>query len=237
MLTLETLLITQGRFRLEADLAIPEGARVAVVGPSGAGKSTLLGAVSGFVPLSRGRILWRGADISRQPPGERPFSILFQDGNLFPHLDVGQNLALGLSPRLHPGAEGLRRIDEVLAQVGLADKARQRPAALSGGEQSRVALARALLRGRPFLLLDEPFAALGPALKAQMLDLVETIVAKTGAGLLMVTHDPADALRLCPLTVMVAQGHAAKPEPTQALFADPPPPLRAYLGTRGLPSD
>lgn len=228
-LTLEKLALEQGTFRLKADWTVPQAARVAMIGPSGAGKSTLLAAIAGFHPPASGRILWAGADITQLPPGDRPLSVLFQDGNLFPHLTVAQNLGLGLSPRLHLTQAQREAVAGVLAQVGLADKAERKPAALSGGEQSRVALARVLLRARPLLLLDEPFAALGPALKAQMLDLVDRIAGQTGATVLMVTHDPEDARRLCPLTVVVADGTAAAPTATGPVLDDPPPALRAYL--------
>ena len=114
--------------------------------------------------------------------------------------------------------------------MGLAGLGQRKPGALSGGQQGRAALARALLRARPILLLDEPFAALGPALKAEMLDLVAEIAGQTGATVLMVTHDPADALRLADSTVLVADGLAAAPVATARLFADPPAALRAYLG-------
>lgn len=226
-LRLESLRITQEDFDLRADWALPAGGRVAVIGPSGAGKSTLLNALAGFVPLSEGAVLWDGQRIDTLPPGERPLSILFQDQNLFPHLTVAQNLGLGLDP-------GLRRVDwaevdRVLGRVGLTGLGARRPAQLSGGQQSRAALARALLRARPVLLLDEPFAALGPALKAEMLALVAET---TGEALvLMVTHDPADARQFAAQTVLVAEGLAAPPMPTAALFADPPPALAAYLGT------
>lgn len=229
MLKLDHLALQQGGFRLTADWQAEPGARVAVIGPSGAGKSTLLAAIAGFLPPVAGRIGWQGQDITEIPPGSRPLSILFQDSNLFPHLDVADNLGLGLAPDLRLTADQRAAITEVLAEVGLSDKSRSRPAALSGGEQSRVALARALLRARPILLLDEPFAALGPALKAQMLDLVDRIAARTAATVLMVTHDPGDARRLCPLTVLVAEGRADPPTDTLQLLANPPPALRRYL--------
>lgn len=227
---LEHLVLTEPGFRLVADWSVPAGARVALIGPSGAGKSTLLNAIAGFVAPASGRILWNGADLARVAPGERPLSILFQDQNLFPHLSVEQNLALGLSPQLRPDAATRDRVAAVLAQVGLSGFGPRRPAELSGGQQGRAALARVLLRARPMLLLDEPFAALGPALKAEMLDLVAEVAADTGALVLMVTHDPADARRFAEWTVVVADGVAAPPQDTAMLFADPPPALRAYLG-------
>lgn len=230
MLTLEGLHIAMPGFALDADLSVPTGARVAVVGPSGAGKSTLLAAIAGFQPLAAGRILWDGCDLSPLLPGQRPISILFQDNNLFPHLTAAQNVGLGLRPDLRLAPAERQRVAAALARVGLEGFADRKPGALSGGQQSRVALARALLRARPLLLLDEPFSALGPALKAEMLALVRDIVTEGGATLLMVTHDPRDAERIADQTILVAEGRVAAPVATAALFADPPPALRDYLG-------
>jgi thiamine transport system ATP-binding protein len=187
-------------------------------------------ALAGFVPHG-GRVTWDGQDLSVLAPGDRPLSILFQDQNLFPHLTLVQNLGLGLSPRLQLTGADHARIETTLARVGLGDMGSRKPAQLSGGQLGRAALARALLRARPILLLDEPFAALGPALKAEMLDLVTETADETGATVLMVTHDPADARRFADLTVLVADGVTAAPVPTAALFANPPPALRDYLGT------
>ncbi|MCR8724757.1 thiamine ABC transporter ATP-binding protein [Frigidibacter sp. ROC022] len=231
MLTLERLHLRQGDFTLDADLGVGAGARVAVLGPSGAGKSTLLMAIGGYLAPDSGRVLWDGQDITGLPPGDRPLTTLFQDINLFPHLTVFQNVALGISPRMRPTAEQSRRIGAALAEVGLAGLGQRLPRDLSGGQQSRVALARALLRARPLLLLDEPFSALGPALKTEMLGVLEEVLDRTRATLLMVTHDPADARAICPQTITVLDGVAAAPEDTAALLADPPAALRAYLGT------
>ncbi len=233
MLELDRLVITQDDFRLTADFTVPSGARIAVVGPSGAGKSTLLSVISGFFPPESGRIRWQGRDITEAPPGARPLSILFQDQNLFPHLTVAQNIGLGLRPDLRLTAEDRERVAGALARTGLQGLGDRRPGTLSGGQQGRVALARVLLRARPLMLLDEPFAALGPALKADMLDLVAEIADETGATVLMVSHDPDDALSFSGQTVLVAAGVAHAPRPTAALFADPPPELAAYLGRPG----
>ena len=230
MLTLEGLVFEQGDFRLEADWSAAPGRMVAVVGPSGAGKSTLLSLIAGFLAPTAGRVLWDGRDLARLDPGARPLSIVFQDNNLFPHLTVAQNVGLGLSPGLKLDRAGWSRVDESLRRVGLDGLGARKPAALSGGQQSRVALARVLLRSRPLMLLDEPFAALGPALRAEMLDLVREVAAETGATVLMVTHDPRDAQRLGGETVLVAEGVARPPEGTAELFAAPPETLRAYLG-------
>ena len=229
VLQLDHLTLTEPGFRLDANWSAPTGARLAMIGPSGAGKSSLLNAIAGFLPPTSGRILWNGTDLAALAPGDRPISILFQDQNLFPHLTLDQNLALGLGPH-RPDAQARTRIDAALARVGLAGLGQRRPAQLSGGQQGRAALARALLRARPLLLLDEPFAALGPALKAEMLALVAEVADETGATVLMVTHDPADARRFAPLTVLVADGHANAPADTATLFANPPRALADYLG-------
>ena len=100
MLKLEDLTIRQGEFTLKADFNVEPGRTVAVIGPSGAGKSTLIGAIAGFVVPDRGRVYWQGQDMTTLPPGQRPVAMLFQDGNLFPHLSIARNVGLGLDPRL-----------------------------------------------------------------------------------------------------------------------------------------
>lgn len=234
-LRLDDILVRLGDFTLAADFAVPDRALVSVLGPSGAGKSTLLSTIAGFVRPERGRILFDGRDITDLEPGARPVSILFQDANLFPHLTAAQNVGLGLRPDLRLGPEDWRKVDEALARVGLAGLGGRRPAELSGGQQGRVALARALLRRRPLLLLDEPFSALGPALRAEMLDLVAEIAREAGSTLLMVSHDPRDAARIGGLAILVADGRAAPPAPVEALLANPPEALRRYLGAEDLP--
>jgi thiamine transport system ATP-binding protein len=202
------------------------------MGPSGAGKSTLLSAIAGFLDPTGGRILWDRQDLTQVPPGERPVTILFQDQNLFPHLTVSQNLGLGLRPDLRLSPSDSDRIEKALTRVGLSGLGSRRPAQLSGGQASRAALARALLRARPILLLDEPFAALGPALRSDMLDLVREVADETKALVLMVTHDPKDALALGGMTAFVSDGIVRPPVPTSDLLANPPPEVQAYLGRK-----
>ncbi len=230
MLTLEGVVITQGAFELRADLTLEAGRKYAVIGPSGAGKSTLLAAICGFVDLAAGRILWQGRDITRADPGARPMTTLFQDNNLFPHLTVVQNVGLGIRPDLRLTAADRDRVAQALERVGLSGHAQARPGTLSGGQQSRAALARVLVQARPLVLLDEPFAALGPALRNEMLDLVQALVAETGAALAMVTHAPQDVRRIADEVIFVEGGRAQAPRPAAALMDNPPPELRAYLG-------
>ncbi|MFC3085836.1 thiamine ABC transporter ATP-binding protein [Tabrizicola soli] len=232
MLELDHLELVQGPFRLTAHWSAGPGERIAVMGPSGSGKSTLLSAIAGFLPPQSGAVRWQGRDLVGLPPGERPVTILFQDQNLFPHLTIAQNLALGLRPDLRLSPDDRARLEQALARVGLAGLGARRPAQLSGGQASRAALARALLRARPILLLDEPFAALGPALRQEMLDLVDQVARETGALVLLVTHDPGDALALGGRTAFIAEGVVQVPVPTTTLMADPPPALRDYLGRK-----
>ncbi len=231
MLKLDATIVANGDFTTRADFTIPAGAKVAVIGPSGAGKSTLVEGIAGFLPVTGGRILWQGRDITREPPGKRPVAMLFQDGNLFPHLTVEQNVGLGVRPDLRLNAEQKARVARAIARTGLAGLETRKPAALSGGQQSRAALARVLVQNRPLLLLDEPFAALGPALKTEMLDLVSELAQETGATLMMVSHDPNDARRIADLVVLVTEGHAHPPRPTAELLDNPPPALQRYLGS------
>ncbi|MFD2738291.1 ATP-binding cassette domain-containing protein [Sulfitobacter aestuarii] len=230
MLKLEGLLIAQGDFILQADFTLEGGRRYAVIGPSGAGKSTLLAALCGFVPLARGRLLWRGHDISAAAPGARQMTMLFQDNNLFPHLSVAQNVGLGLRPDLRLSPEERQRVEAALHRVGLGAHVEKRPGALSGGQQSRAALARVLVQARPLVLLDEPFAALGPALRREMLELMRELVDETGAALVMVSHAPEDVRHISEEVIFVEGGRAQQPQPTATLMDNPPPELRAYLG-------
>jgi len=230
MLTLERVNIEQGGFNLSADWSVKRGEKIGIIGPSGGGKTTLLSAIAGFIRPRSGRILFSESDMSNAPPHARPVSLLFQSHNLFPHLSVFQNVALGVQPNLRLTALQKTRVLAALARVGLGDKTHIKPAALSGGQNQRVALARVLLQSKPLMLLDEPFAGLGPALKADMLALVGQIAAETGATLLMVTHDPADALALAERTVAVTEGIAHAPQRTSELLSHPPSALAAYLG-------
>lgn len=231
---LDQVVVERPGFRLEADLAVPSGAAVAVIGPSGSGKTTLLDLVAGFVTPASGTVRLEGRDVTRDGPATRPVSMVFQDNNLFPHLTVAQNVALGLKPVARPDRAALAAAEDALRQVGLEGLGARRPGALSGGQQSRAALARVLLRDRPVLLLDEPFAALGPALRAEMLGLVAKLRAEHGMTLLMVTHTPQDARLIADSVIFVDGGRAQAPRPVAEVLDEPTPEVAAYLGEAGL---
>jgi thiamine transport system ATP-binding protein len=214
------------------DAVFPEASFTAVIGPSGGGKSTLLNLIAGFEAPVSGRVLIAGQDVTALPPDQRPVSMIFQDHNAFAHLDLWQNVALGVSPSLKLDAAQMARVDAALAEVGLAALAHRKPGEVSGGERQRVAVARALVRDRPVLLLDEPFAALGPALRRDMLDLVKAMQQARRLTVVMVTHQPEDALAAASHTAFLENGRIAALRPTAELFAaEDLPGLTGYLGT------
>jgi thiamine transport system ATP-binding protein len=218
-------------FRAHFDLDIGKGEFVAVIGPSGSGKSTLLSLIAGFEQPASGRILLDGKDMTDAPPGERPVTTVFQDHNTFAHLDLWTNVALGISPSLALSIRERQDVDIVLARVGLAAMAKRRPGEISGGERQRVAIARALLRNRPILLLDEPFAALGPALRTEMLGLLKELQKERGYTTVLVSHHPEDARQAAERTVFLADGKIVAIAPTEELFARRDlPELVNYLG-------
>ena len=231
MLELQDVTFRYEAMTMRFSLSVAAGEFLAIIGPSGAGKSTLLSLIAGFDRPLAGRILAEGRDITGLPPAVRPVTMLFQDHNLFAHLDVDANVGLGIHPGLKLTMADRGRIAEALARVGLAGMERRLPGQLSGGERQRVALARSLVRDRPLLLLDEPFAALGPALRREMLELVDHMRRERRMTVLMVTHQPDDARLAGGRTAWVEDGAIRRIGPTAALFADPGfAALRLYLG-------
>ena len=203
----------------------------AIMGPSGSGKSTLLNLVAGFETPQSGRVLIGGTDVSAEPPAARAVSMVFQENNLFAHLSVEQNVGLGRSPSLRLTEADRAAIAEALERTGLGGKEKRLPRELSGGERQRVALARVLVRNRPVLLLDEPFASLGPALRDDMLDLVAAVHAERGMTVLFVTHQPGDARRIGEHVVFLDNGVVAATGKADDFFTGAgPEAFRRYVG-------
>lgn len=215
------------------DLTVDDGEVLSLIGPSGSGKSTLLSLIAGFLPASAGRIRVDAEPIHSLAVAERPVSIVFQQHNLFPHLDLYTNVALGVDPSLRLAPTQIEAVREALARLGLESMQRRKPGELSGGQRQRVALARALVRRRKILLLDEAFAALGPAMRAELIELVKTLVREQDMAALLVSHQPGDALIASAHTAFICEGRVAVLASTAQLLAQTEPAqLRDYLGSK-----
>jgi spermidine/putrescine transport system ATP-binding protein len=188
------------------DLEVERGAFLAILGPSGCGKTTLLRMIGGFVAPTGGRIEVAGQDVTRLPPERRPTNMVFQGYGLFPHMNVRQNIAYGLTLKRLPRAELDARVARVMALVRLGDLAERGVGALSGGQQQRVAVARALVMEPPVLLLDEPFAALDLKLRQSMQDELARIHREVGGTFMFVTHDQGEALALASRIAVMNEG-------------------------------
>lgn len=195
MLEVEDLVVRFGERTVldHVSLHVADGEAVGVLGPSGAGKSTMLRAIAGLLRPDGGAVRLDGADITTRPAHLRNIGLMFQDEQLFPHLDVADNIAFG--PRMHrwPATDIDARVTELLALVGLGDLASRRVDRLSGGEKKRIALARALAPRPALLLLDEPLTGLDRDLHDRLLGELADVLATTGTAAIVVTHDPEEA--------------------------------------------
>ena len=190
----------------DINLQVAAGEIVALLGPSGSGKSTLLSIVAGLQPPLKGSVWFDGQDITRVPPEQRHFALMFQDFALFPHLNVLDNVAFGLVEQGLAKSDARARAAQMLARFGLADHARHKVWTLSGGEQQRVALARALITQPRALLLDEPFSALDAELRQGLREEFCQHIADAGMATLLVTHDEAEARAMAGRGVRLVEG-------------------------------
>ncbi|MEX0847092.1 MAG: ABC transporter ATP-binding protein [Ilumatobacteraceae bacterium] len=178
------------------DLDVSDGEVVALQGPSGAGKSTLLRVIAGLLVPQAGTVCADGVDVTSLPPHRRGVGMVFQDEQLFPHRDVGQNVEFGLRMQHRPKPERAARVAELLELVGLPGVERRSVTSLSGGEAKRVALARSLAPAPPVLLLDEPLTGLDRELHDRLADDLARVLRATRTTALMVTHDADEAARV-----------------------------------------
>ncbi len=184
--------IKNGNFSVNCDFVVKKGDHLALFGPSGTGKSTVLLGLSGFLPITEGELLYKNKTLSSLEPKDRPIDILFQENNLFPHISVAQNVVLGLGPSARMTTQNKEIVYKILKKVNLFEEKDRLPENISGGQRSRVAIARSLLRRKPILLLDEPFSALDFVLKSDILKLLVSIAKKDKLSILLVSHDPRD---------------------------------------------
>ncbi|MGB7213017.1 MAG: ABC transporter ATP-binding protein [Gemmatimonadales bacterium] len=208
-------------------LEIERGKILALLGPSGSGKTTTLRVLGGFESPDEGRILVDGEDVTRLPPQRRRFGMVFQHYALFPHLDVGRNVAFGLETMGVSGSELVRRVDEALGLVDLAGLARRRVDQLSGGQQQRVALARALAPEPRVLLLDEPLSNLDPTLREHTRRELRAVIARVGITSVLVTHDQEDAFDLGDRVAVLRGGKLEQVGTPDQLYLDPASPFVA----------
>ena len=201
------------------DLEVAAGEVVALLGASGSGKSSLLRAVAGLEDVAAGEVAWDGRSMVRVPVHKRGFGLMFQDGQLFEHRDVGSNIAYGLTDL--PRAQRGERVREMLELVGLPGFERRRVTTLSGGQAQRVALARALAPAPRLLLLDEPLSALDRALREQLATDVRTILRRGGTTALYVTHDQDEAMTVADRVGVMEAGCLLRLDTPQRLWAEP----------------
>ncbi|WP_256842935.1 ABC transporter ATP-binding protein [Ornithinimicrobium cryptoxanthini] len=223
MLTLHDVGVRFGAKVAVADvsLELPEGEVLAVLGPSGCGKSTLLRAIAGLEVLDTGAVSVDGRDLVGVPTHRRGFALMFQDGQLFRHLDVAGNLGYPLRLRGASRDATAQRVEELLETVGLPGYGSRSVTTLSGGEQQRVALARALAAQPRLLLLDEPLSALDRALRERLAGDLRGILTSTGTTALLVTHDHDEAFTLADQMAVMFDGRIVQQGPTQQVWAHP----------------
>ncbi len=184
--------IKNGEFSVQCDFSVEIGNHLSLFGPSGSGKSSVLLGLAGFLPIINGDLVYDDKSISKIEPKDRPFDLLFQENNLFPHLTVSRNILLGLGAKAKMDLQNSHIVNEILDLVGLYKERNRLPQDISGGQRSRAAIARSLIRKKPILLLDEPFAALDFELKNEILALLLRITRKDNLSIILVSHDPRD---------------------------------------------
>ena len=202
-------------------LEVAEGETICLLGPSGSGKSTLLRIISGLEEAESGDVLWEGKSIASVPSHERKFGLIFQDYALFPHLNVFDNVAFGLKMQ-KLGKEEIRpRVDEALKQVGLQEFAKRSVTDLSGGEQQRIALARALAPRPRLLMFDEPLGALDRRLREYLLVEIKKILEESGVPAIYVTHDQSEAFALAHRVMLLNEGMIVQRGTPTDVYAKP----------------
>ncbi len=215
--------VSHGRRRVlhALSLDVRPGELLVVVGPRGRGKTTMLRAAAGLEPVDAGRVLLDGDDITDLPPGRRDLSMVFADLALLPHLDVAANIAFGELARGARRREVRGRVKEVAAAFGIADLLKRRVTRLSGGEQQRVALARAALRRPAAHLLDEPLSHLDPVLREEARSQVQVLRSRDGAPVVLVTHDPHEALAMADRVAVLREGRSVQVGTPEQVYETP----------------
>ena len=219
----------------QVDLEVNDGEFFAMLGPSGSGKTTCLRMIAGFDRPTNGEIYLYGQDVSNLPPYERSVNTVFQDYALFPHMNVGDNIAYGLMIKRVPKAEREKRVEEMLDLVQLKGFASRKPSQLSGGQRQRVALARALINHPKVLLLDEPLGALDLKLRQQMQVELKSIQKRVGITFIFVTHDQEEAITMSDRIAVFSHGKIEQVGSPAEIYERPASAFVAgFVGTSNL---
>lgn len=212
-------------------LDVYPGEFVCLLGPSGCGKTTLLRIIAGLEQQTSGRIIQAEKDVSRLPPSKRDFGIVFQSYALFPNLTAAQNIAYGLQNAKRPKSEVTARVEELLDTVGLEGYGGKYPSQMSGGQQQRIALARALALSPGLLLLDEPLSALDAKVRVKLRTEITQLQKQLGVTAIMVTHDQAEALAMGDRIVVMDKGYIAQVGTPRMVYQRPNTPFVAnFIG-------
>lgn len=203
------------------DLEVEQGQLVTLLGPSGCGKSTLLRCLSGLETVTSGRIYLDGKDITDMNPKDRDIGMVFQQYSLFPNMDVAQNVAFGLKLKKVPNDEIKKRVEEMVDIVGLSDHLHHYPAEMSGGQQQRAALARAMVNNPKVLLLDEPLSAIDALLRHQLQVEIRRIQQERNITAIFVTHDQDEAMVMSDVIHLMYNGKIEQSAPPTQMYTEP----------------
>ena len=221
--TLENLTKSFGSFTAvdNFNATLEDGELVSLLGPSGCGKSTILNMLAGILPVTSGKILFDGEDVTHVPPEKRGIGLVFQNYALYPHMTVLQNICFPLEIQRVPKAERIARAKEIAKLVHVDEQLDKKPGEMSGGQQQRVAIARALVKRPRLLLLDEPLSNLDARLRLEMREEIRRIQLETGVTSIFVTHDQEEAMSISDHIVLMKNGVLQQYDKPQALYAEP----------------
>lgn len=236
LLSVQDLSVDLGSFSLKnISFGVPEGSYCCLLGASGAGKSVLLETIIGAFRPKFGKVFLRGTEVTSWPPEKRKLGIVYQDYMLFPHLDVKGNIAFGLKGKGLSNGDITSRIEKIARHLDIEDLLQRDIATLSGGEQQRSALARALVTNPEILLLDEAFSALDVNTREKMRDLMARVAREIGITVLHVTHDREDVWALATHVAVIHDGEMLQHGTPEDLFNRPRPGYVArIMGARNV---
>lgn len=207
MITLKNIFyIHSNNFSINFSLKIKEGERISIFGPSGSGKSTLMNLIAGFLFINKGKILINKKDYTKKFPSERPISTIFQENNLFYHLNIITNIALGINPKLNFSIKEKQKIQSIAKKLNIYDYLYHLPEQLSVGQRQIVSIARCLLRNKPILLLDEPFSSVDLLSKIKIINLLKVFCDKKKITLIIVLHNFEDAVKITERSLLIIKG-------------------------------